>query len=110
VRRPESLPSPPSLRLAKIDVEGFERRVLDGLTPLLRQHRPVLTVERNNWPEIAEWLAREDYGAFDYDSGTASLREVPQGGAGGRSVDPLLLPRERIGQILAEADGLRLAE
>jgi FkbM family methyltransferase len=110
VRRPESLPSPVSLRLAKIDVEGFERRVLEGLTPLLRHHRPVLTVERNNWPEIAEWLAREDYGAFDYESETASLREVPQGSGGGSSVDPLLLPRERIGQILAEADGLRLAE
>ncbi len=109
VRRPESLPPPSALRLAKIDVEGFERRVLEGLTPLLRAHRPVLTVERNNWPEIAEWIAREGYAAFDYEASTGTLREVPEGSSGGKSVDPLLLPRDRVAHLLSEADGLRLA-
>ncbi len=109
IRRPESLPEPDALRLAKIDVEGFERRVLEGLTPLLRRHRPVMTVERNNWPEIAEWMDREGYAAFDYDPGSATLREVPHGKAGGDSVDPMLLPRDCMDRILTEADGLRLA-
>jgi FkbM family methyltransferase len=110
VRRPESLPTLTALRLGKIDVEGFERRVLEGLTPLLRLHRPVLTVERNNWPEIAEWIKREGYTAYDYDAEAATLRPVPDGNKGGSSVDPILLPRERLEAVLAEADGLRLAE
>jgi FkbM family methyltransferase len=110
VRRPESLPEPEALRLVKIDVEGFERKVLDGLTPLLRRQRPVLTVERNNWPEIAAWMDREGYAAFDYLPESAALRRVPEGPRGGSVVDPLLLPLDRLAETLAAADGLRLEE
>jgi hypothetical protein len=109
VRMPASLPAPDRPELVKIDVEGFERRVLEGLTPMLRAHRPVVTVERNNWPEIAEWIAREGYGAFDYDPAGGVLRPVPEGQAGGSSVDPILLPLDRVDHVLARAEGLRLA-
>ena len=109
VRVPASLEEQPEhVRLVKIDVEGFERRVLDGLTPLIRRDRPVMTVERNNWPEIAEWMRREGYAAFDHD-GTGALRRVPDGPAGGSSIDPLLLPLDRLEEVMAKAAGLRLA-
>jgi hypothetical protein len=37
-----SLPRP---TFVKIDVEGFEREVLDGMSAILRDHRPTLLVE-----------------------------------------------------------------
>jgi FkbM family methyltransferase len=109
VRAPASLEEQPEdVRLIKIDVEGFERQVLDGLTPLIRRDRPVMTVERNNWPEIAEWMGREGYAAFDHDE-TGELRRVPEGPAGGSSVDPLLLPLDQLKEVMAKSTGLRLA-
>jgi FkbM family methyltransferase len=109
LRRIEGLADPPGPLLVKIDVEGSERQVLEGLGALIARHRPPIVVERNNWPEIADWLARENYAAFDYDPETALLHPVPPGPAGGFSVDPLLLPVERTEAILAETEGLRLA-
>lgn len=108
LRRLESLDAPEDVRLVKIDVEGFEARVLEGLTGLIRRHRPVMTVERNNWHEVTAWIRRENYGAFDHDAATGTLTpDAP--GRPGRVVDALLLPLERIDQVLAEAQGLRLA-
>lgn len=109
VRRLERIGEPEALRLVKIDVEGFERRVLEGITPAVRRHRPVLTVERNNWSEIAEWMRREDYAAYDYvfeDGRGRLIADVP--GRPGRVVDAVLLPIEAVGAILAEAEGLGL--
>jgi FkbM family methyltransferase len=109
VRRLERIGEPEALRLVKIDVEGFERQVLEGIGPALRRHRPVLTVERNNWSEILEWMRRENYGGFDYafEDGRGWLRPDPPGRSG-KVVDAVLLPLERVEAILAEADGLAL--
>lgn len=111
VRRLESLGDPPALRIVKVDVEGFERRALEGITPAIRRHRPVLTVERNNWPEVMEWMRREDYGGFDYafQDGQGVLTADPPGRSG-KVVDAVLLPLERVEAIIAEAEGLRLAD
>lgn len=109
VRRLERIGEPEGLRLAKVDVEGFERRVLEGITPAVRRHRPVLTVERNNWSEVVEWMRREDYAAYDYvfEDGRGWL--VPDApGRPGKVVDAVLLPGEAVGAILAEAEGLGL--
>ena len=110
IRTPPSVEEdePDDLRIVKIDVEGLERKVLEGLTPLIRKHRSVMTVERNNWPEIGEWLRRENYAAFNDDE-TGALSRVPDGPAGGTSVDPLVLPPDRLDEVLAKAAGLRLA-
>ncbi|WP_368416039.1 FkbM family methyltransferase [Falsiroseomonas sp.] len=110
VRRLSSIGEPEALRIVKIDVEGFERRVLDGITPAIRRHRPVLTVERNNWPEVLEWMQRENYGGFDheFDGTVGTLRPDPPG-RGGKVVDAVLLPLERVDEIMASAEGLRLA-
>lgn len=108
LRRLEGLGAPKDVRLIKIDVEGFEARVLEGLTPLIRRHRPVMTVERNNWHEVAAWMRREGYGAFDHDVATGALTaDAP--GRPGRVVDALLLPLERVTEVLAGTDGLTLA-
>jgi FkbM family methyltransferase len=108
VRRMAGLGEPPAVRIVKIDVEGFERRVLDGMTPMLRRHRPVLTVERNNWPEVMAWMDRENYAGFDYDGATGRLTSDPPGRSG-KVVDAVLLPRERVAEIIASAEGLALA-
>jgi FkbM family methyltransferase len=107
VRRLDSLAEPEGLSIVKIDVEGFERRVLEGITPAIRRHRPVLTVERNNWPEVMEWMRREDYAGFDYDGATGTLTPDPPNRSG-KVVDAVLLPREGIPGILARAEGLLL--
>jgi FkbM family methyltransferase len=109
VRRLERIGEPEALRLVKIDVEGFERRVLEGITPAVRRHRPVITAERNNWPEVMEWLRRENYAGFDYvfEDGQGWLTQDPPGRSG-KVVDAVLLPLERVDAILAEAQGLSL--
>jgi FkbM family methyltransferase len=109
VRRLERIGEPEALRLVKIDVEGFERRVLEGITPAVRRHRPVMTAERNNWPEVMAWLQRESYGGFDYafEDGRGWLTPDPPGRSG-KVVDAVLLPLERVDAILAEASGLAL--
>jgi FkbM family methyltransferase len=108
VRRLESLGEPEAIRIVKVDVEGFERRVLDGITPTLRRHRPVLTVERNNWQEVMGWMRAENYGAYDYDGATGTLTADPPGRSG-KVVDAVLLPQERVAEIIASAEGLSLA-
>jgi hypothetical protein len=109
VRRLETIGEPDALRIVKIDVEGFERRVLEGITPAIRRHRPVLTVERNNWPEVMEWMRRENYGGFDheFDGATGILRPDPPGRSG-KVVDAVLLPLERVDEIIATSEGLKL--
>ena len=109
VRRLASIGEPEALRIVKIDVEGFERRVLEGITPAIRRHRPVLTVERNNWPEVMEWMRRENYGGFDHEfDGTIGLLRPDPPGRSGKVVDAVLLPLERVDEIIATAEGLKL--
>jgi hypothetical protein len=81
--------------------------VLEGITPAIRRHRPVMTVERNNWAELLEWMRRENYGGFDYafEEGRGWLIADPPGRSG-KVVDAVLLPLERVPDILATAEGL----
>ena len=48
--------------LAKIDAEGHERAVLEGMKGLLAAQRPVLIVETGD-PKVVEWLKGLGYGA-----------------------------------------------
>jgi FkbM family methyltransferase len=43
----KELGEPGPLQLLKVDVEGFESRVLDGATALLERHRPPMFIEFN---------------------------------------------------------------
>lgn len=54
----------------KIDVEGYEFKVLQGAVNTLRRHRPILLIEFNNfrlaengasYKDIYDWLLAEDY-------------------------------------------------
>lgn len=48
----------PRLKLIKIDVEGYERKVLEGAEKTIRQHRPFLYLE-NDRKEKSEGLIRK---------------------------------------------------
>jgi FkbM family methyltransferase len=58
------------LRLApafvKIDVEGFELRVLKGLEATLAEHHPIVLVERSEGRDVPEFLAAMGYRPFVY--------------------------------------------
>lgn len=47
--------------LIKIDVEGFESEAVRGLLETIRQHRPVLMVENNDYHRVTELLSGFDY-------------------------------------------------
>ena len=49
----------PSLDLIKIDVEGFEKYVLQGLAKSLRRYRPVLVIEVSN-PQVGKIANRAE--------------------------------------------------
>jgi FkbM family methyltransferase len=52
------------LRLIKIDVEGFERDVLDGMERTTRIHHPVIYMEADReerLPKLLEWLNAHGY-------------------------------------------------
>jgi FkbM family methyltransferase len=81
VRRLDDLAVEPAF--VKLDVEGFELPVLQGLAATLERHRPILMVERNSRSrEIDALLSRLDYRAFIYDAVGGKLvpyeRQRPQ--------------------------------
>jgi FkbM family methyltransferase len=60
----------------KIDVEGAEMEVLDGLRETIASHRPVLMIERSErTDEVAELMGEEGFAPFVYDQ--ASDRLLP---------------------------------
>lgn len=56
----DALCIPARVSFIKIDVEGHERRVLQGMENLLKKHSPVLLVEGSS-PEVAEFLQALGY-------------------------------------------------
>lgn len=59
-----------SLVFVKIDVEGYEMKVLQGAVNTLRKHRPILLIEMNSfrlqengssYVEIYDWLIKENF-------------------------------------------------
>ena len=41
--------NPPKIDLIKIDVEGFEKSVLEGATAVLARYQPIVVLELNHW-------------------------------------------------------------
>lgn len=61
----------------KIDVEGLELEVLQGMRETLQRDEPILMIECSaNTPEVAELLASFGYHTYVYDPRGNSLRET----------------------------------
>jgi FkbM family methyltransferase len=83
----------PNIALVKVDVEGFESRVLEGATSLFQRHRaPVWIVEFNDLGRrygagnaaISDFFSRHGYSMYKYDASTELLRHARgNGGHGG---------------------------
>ena len=58
----DALDLPGRVSLVKIDAEGHERAVLEGMKRLLAVHKPVLIVETGD-KEVVEWLERLGFSA-----------------------------------------------
>lgn len=56
----DSFNIPARIRLVKIDVEGHERAVLNGMMDLIKRDKPVLIVE-SVLPGMSEWLSSQGY-------------------------------------------------
>lgn len=56
----DALHLPHPIRLAKIDTEGHELAVLEGMVQLIKRDRPILIVEAND-PAVVEFLALRGY-------------------------------------------------
>ena len=73
--------------LIKIDVEGFEMKVLYGATDCVERFRPVLFLELcdanlreqgSSAVELLQWLEARDYGVCDAISGEPMLSGDPR--------------------------------
>jgi hypothetical protein len=63
--------------VVKIDVEGFELAVLEGMRATLERDEPILMIENNASAEAAAaLLARIGYRTFEYDVDQNALRET----------------------------------
>lgn len=58
----DALPIPGKVRLVKVDAEGHDLKVLQGMRGLLERDRPALIVEGSLGGEIAAWLQERRYG------------------------------------------------
>ena len=66
----DSLQLPQPVKLAKIDAEGHEMSVLQGMEALLRRDHPLLIVEDNS-PEISDYLQQFGY-EYEHLSGSSN--------------------------------------
>jgi FkbM family methyltransferase len=53
----------------KIDVQGYEPAVLEGMTQTVQQHHPVILVELSGNQEVFEWAKRMGYGVYHFHDG-----------------------------------------
>lgn len=62
----------------KLDVQGFEHEVLQGLVRTIETHRPVLLIETPP-PRVRRWLAERGYEAHRFDPSTKRLVDDLEG-------------------------------
>ena len=54
--------------VVKIDVEGYELDVLEGMVATIAACAPILLVENNDYQRVTAWLAARGYEPFVYDA------------------------------------------
>jgi FkbM family methyltransferase len=59
--------------ICKIDVEGFELRVLRGMRKMIEQRRPLFLIENSEQAAVAAQLAEFGYGRYGYRPETGAL-------------------------------------
>jgi FkbM family methyltransferase len=99
----------PAVSLVKIDVEGAEHRVLAGASDLVSTCRPVLTVEVLRAADLAALDGlRRDHGYLDVTLGSAeAVVDNPEVRPVDEAPNHLLVPRERIDDVVHELHGVR---
>ncbi len=75
-----------SVRLLKVDVEGFEEPVLKGCKRVLETAGPVLIIEPNDPAALASLLAPIGYRPYTYDPRAKQLGASPWSGGRGNNV------------------------
>ncbi len=89
----------PTVDLVKIDVEGFEEFVIDGMAHTIHRHRPALMVEylpraREGLRKRIEALCENDYVLFHLTP--SGPRVAPEVAPSHSSKNVVLMPRDRI--------------
>jgi FkbM family methyltransferase len=54
--------------VCKIDAEGAEFDVLEGMIKTIRTHFPIFLIENNDWNRVTPYLAQLGYEAYRYDA------------------------------------------
>jgi FkbM family methyltransferase len=62
--------------IVKIDAEGHELSVLEGMKETILRSRPVFMIENNDYHRVTPLLAQHGYEAFSYDAKENHLRPV----------------------------------
>jgi FkbM family methyltransferase len=62
--------------IVKIDAEGHELSVLEGMTETIQRYHPVFMIENNDYHRVTPLLAKYGYESFSYDSKENHLRPV----------------------------------
>ena len=93
----------------KIDVEGFESDVLQGMEETLARDEPLLMLEHNDAADLLiPWLARRGYDLYTFDAAARRLlpTDDPRGAANYFAITPAWLDRHpRVAAMTGRDDG-----
>ncbi len=63
--------------LIKIDVDGYEKNVLEGARKVIKKFKPIMIVELNDDIEIIEFFRKEGYYIYDLSLSEIDMKNLP---------------------------------